>query len=344
MDILKPEILQIGKRMYRLNSYRNYSQIANQKHENDLKSYVEEDLYSEDEFEEREITFKNGQFEYSFHIPSLFYSHIIGTKGTTKKRIESQTNTRIIVPKLGTQGDITVLGKSRSNVNSACRKIDLVVLASRSKIPSTHFVNVPFNNTAIMESYKRFRNEVITHQNLTGLDPNFFIQPEKLHLTLTVLSLIDDNDRLMASQILNECEKTFIRQILKKNDGEIYLHLKGLEIMNDDPSSVEVLYGVVKSEGLQEIADGILDLFCKNNLTQRKTDNVKLHVTLINSKFSQKDDDNTQRRITFDAKDILQKYIDYDFGIQKLHEIHLSQRFSTGSDGFYEATSILKLY
>lgn len=42
------------------------------------------------------------------------------------------------------------------------------------------------------------------------------------------------------------------------------MKLRGLEIMNDDPSSVNVLYAKVESEALQKIADGIYKQFIKS--------------------------------------------------------------------------------
>lgn len=36
----------------------------------------------------------------------LFFPYVVGTKGTTKKRLESETRTTITVPKLGCTGDI----------------------------------------------------------------------------------------------------------------------------------------------------------------------------------------------------------------------------------------------
>lgn len=39
-------------------------------------------------------------------IPSAFFPFIIGAKGATKKRIESETNTKIIVPRINERGNI----------------------------------------------------------------------------------------------------------------------------------------------------------------------------------------------------------------------------------------------
>lgn len=71
-------------------------------------------------------------------------------------------------------------------------------------------------------------------------------------------------------------------------------------------------------------------------MVQRQYDRVKLHVTLMNTRYNQGD--------TFDARKILEKYSNYEFGTMQLKEIHLSQRFTRSADGFFEATAILKLH
>lgn len=80
-------------------------------------------------------------------------------------------------------------------------------------------------------------------------------------------------------------------------------------------------------------------------------DNVKLHVTLINSKYrsqstqSSEADDTTQlsrkTRETFDGSQILQKYADYDFGVVELKYLHLSQRHTLDLDGYYQPTFVM---
>lgn len=44
---------------------------------------------------------------------SHFFRFIIGTKGATLKRLGSETNTRILVPKLGQEGDV---GKNKKMI------------------------------------------------------------------------------------------------------------------------------------------------------------------------------------------------------------------------------------
>lgn len=74
---------------------------------------------------------------------------------------------------------------------------------------------------------------------------------------------------------------------------------------------------------------------------QRQYDRVKLHVTLINTAFVNGFETGKDR--TFDGRAVLDKYANYEFGSQNISEIHLSMRYTTSTDGFYEATYRLKL-
>ena len=48
----------------------------------------------------------NGEYSLSVSIPSVFFKYIIGKKGETKKRIETETKTRITIPRQGEAGNI----------------------------------------------------------------------------------------------------------------------------------------------------------------------------------------------------------------------------------------------
>lgn len=81
---------------------------------------------------------------------------------------------------------------------------------------------------------------------------------------------------------------------------------------------------------------------------KRKYDHVKLHVTIMNSRYRRNLSSDIEVNADvliqrpFDATDILKKYGNYYFGVQKLTEIHLSQRFTKACDGFFEATAAIK--
>jgi activating signal cointegrator complex subunit 1 len=152
---------------------------------------------------------------------------------------------------------------------------------------------------------------------------------------------MDNEDRSNAAQILTEVQEIIIKPIVEEF-GAIEMRVEGLEYMNDDPKAVDVIYGKIESEALQLLADDIVNYFVEKGLAQKQYDRVKMHVTLLNSLFRDKSSDDQQKRATFDADGLLKKYGSFYFGTMALKEIHLSQRYSTGSNGFYEATAVIK--
>lgn len=133
---------------------------------------------------------------------------------------------------------------------------------------------------------------------------------------------------------------------LFRNAPKLKLKLEGLEIMNDDPTDVDVLYGKVKVDipkfntTFQKMADQIVDTLSKKGLIRKQYENVKLHVTLMNSLFRKKMSGEAlreySRREPFDASYILEKYRNFHFGETNLDLVHLSIRFTTGKNGFYD--------
>lgn len=43
-----------------------------------------------------------------------------------------------------------------------------------------------------------------------GLQEEMFIYPDKLHITIVLLCLMDDIDRKLAVDLLNECQETIV--------------------------------------------------------------------------------------------------------------------------------------
>lgn len=76
-------------------------------------------------------------------------------------------------------------------------------------------------------------------------------------------------------------------------------------------------------------------------------DKVKLHVTLLNSKYrsESKSEESHGRKVRekFDGSEILNKFADYDFGVTEITEFHLSQRKTMGPDGYYQPTFVVSL-
>ena len=90
------------------------------------------------------------------------------------------------------------------------------------------------------------------------------------------------------------------------------MKLEGIDYMNDDPSQVNVLYGqcVDVSGRLQRLADSVVDHFEARGLLDREYERVKLHVTLMNTKFTASSSEggapSRPNRRYFNAKSILE--------------------------------------
>lgn len=226
------------------------------------------------------------------------------------------------------------------------------MLSARNKINFTHFISIPFTSTEVQDNFTKFKNDVLSDPEIFGIDESLFQKPQKLHLTIGTLSLLDNDDRSITAEMLQECKEFIIEPILQNQ--KLTAKMMGLDCMNDDPSAVDVLYAKVVSENVQEISNGIASYFSSHGFMQMKHDFVKLHVTVINSLFRSSDDavvneenqttrDTDQGRIKFDATKILKKFKDFYFGEITINEIHLSQRYSKASNGYYEATGVLKI-
>ncbi|XP_019868874.2 activating signal cointegrator 1 complex subunit 1 [Aethina tumida] len=273
---------------------------------------------------------KYGKFMTSFYVPGPLQSVIIGTGGKKLRMLEDRTNTKIKVPKTNETGDVKIIGNNERTVASARSQVALVVLTKREKLPVTHFISIPMTSPEIQKNFEKFRDEILNGPKTRGIVPSVFQSPANLHLTLTMLMLLDEKEIEEARQTLKICQQETIHKLFPRGQ-EHTIVVKGVEIMNDDPSDVHVLYGkIVQDEKLQQLADEIVSSFARKGFIKRQYDKVKLHVTLMNSVFN-------KNKETFDANDVLKKYENYYFGKTIFESVQLSIRFSFSSSGYYES-------
>ena len=126
--------------------------------------------------------------------------------------------------------------------------------------------------------------------------------------------------------------------------------VEGLEIMNDDPAEVDVIYAKVHNEALQKIADQIVDRFSEAGLMKKQYERVKLHMTLINTTFRKPNEDVLEdkravKKETVDARKILTEFSDHRFEEVEVQELHLSQRRAgrRTEANYYLPSTIVKL-
>ncbi|XP_013168252.1 PREDICTED: activating signal cointegrator 1 complex subunit 1 isoform X2 [Papilio xuthus] len=306
---------------------------------------------SYDDFEIIEID--SNRFATNLHVPKHYIGAIIGKKGVMRSRIERDTGTNIKIPRQGEAGDITIFGPSVTNVKAACRRINIIVMSSRMKQKPTHFISIPLNTPTIMKNFEKFKETVL--QEVKDLDESLFIGAHKLHITVGVMCLMDNEERLQATKLLSEAKDQIIMPLLQEK-LPLQIRLKGLSYMNDDPKNIHVLYANVEDEAgtdiIQRLADDLVNFFHKAGFMRNNEygrDRVKLHVTLLNSKYRSKsnsEETSTNGRKVkepFDGSQILNKFVDYDFGVTEITDVHLSQMKTMGDDGYYQPTFVVTL-
>eukprot|EP00054_Salpingoeca_dolichothecata_P005807 m.36247 g.36247 ORF g.36247 m.36247 type:complete len:428 (+) comp15959_c0_seq1:58-1341(+) len=223
-----------------------------------------------------------------------------------------------------------------------------------------------------IEAFKQEALELVAETSGdSSLTPEMFSSVASMHLTLGVLKVFSREQTDRAIALLRQCrtklvlpwlaeqqqlqlqqiQKTKQQQTTKGADDPgplllntpkspealppIAIRLQGIEYMNDDPSEVDVLYAKVECPGLQELVDNIVKTFVEADLLEPETKgegkHVKLHATLINSKRNR---DEEGKRISFDARAILDHFEDHEFGTCSFNAIHLS-KMKTAKSGFY---------
>ena len=239
---------------------------------------------------------------------------------------------------------ISICGEDRDQVIESKMKINHLIGLSRKKTPFTHLITVPFNCEPLRQEFTNFKDNVLTNfKNCKGIDESLFQNPFKLHLTIGVLVLLDQNEILSAKRVLKQSLDEIVRPIL--DDKPLKVTVEGLDIMKGQPNRAHVLYAQIRDESnkFQSIADQIVKQFVKSGLLQESYENkVKLHITFMNSLFRQRILSKTypnvsQKRIkreTFDAKAIIDSYNSYKFGEIVVQSIQLND-FSKTEDGFY---------
>ncbi|XP_029312006.1 activating signal cointegrator 1 complex subunit 1 [Cottoperca gobio] len=350
MDVLRPALININGRIYRRN---NIKEEHYEEEEEEDVSYMgppeSEDLPEDETCDTSLIEQSDKGYRCAIDVPSVLYKYIIGKKGETRRRLETDTKTSISIPKQGVEGQIVITGSLKTAVSSAVTRVEVLVDSFRKKQPFTHFLSFPLNDPKIQEGFLSFKDEVLKQCSQDhGVEGSIFQNPAKLHMTIGTLALLNDTEVRKANEHLQQCQN-FIRDITEGNP--LPLEVTGIEYMNDDPAMVDVLYAKVNvkdiSDKLQVVADRLVEHFVSAGLMVREWDRVKLHGTVMNTLF-RKDStvDETggpgrqtmSEREAFDARNILKKFGAYRFGEFKLNTVLLSQRYSTDCTGYYTSS------
>lgn len=76
----------------------------------------------------------------------------------------------------------------------------------------THFFSIPANTDDIIENYNKFKDNLLRNCEdfAPGLKEGMFSEAEKLHITVTMLLLLDDDDKQKAIDALHSFKKDII--------------------------------------------------------------------------------------------------------------------------------------
>ena len=315
-------------------------------------------MHSDDDFSElgQVEELPSGGVQVKIDVPMVFFKYIIGKAGSTKQRIEQDTKCKVWLPRRGEKGPVILQARTRQRLSQGKQRVDVITLASRAKEWPTHFVSIPLNVDPIMGEFAQLK-ETAMSQNWGTINEQLFQNPAKLHLTLGVLRLFSDEEEMAAAEAVKEA----VRQIQQETLGTdpCRIQVVGLEIMNDDESAVDILYARTKLQDGSDRLQLFVDTFMSElghripDFVEQRQDrqHVKLHVTIMNSKFKAKalvthDSPNPVardrafwRRESFDARAILKEYRDHDFGCTEFNKLHLSKHGEYGPDGYFKCIS-----
>uniref|UniRef100_A0A2R5L904 Putative activating signal cointegrator 1 complex subunit n=1 Tax=Ornithodoros turicata TaxID=34597 RepID=A0A2R5L904_9ACAR len=303
-------------------------------------------------------TRSTGYFCEHVPVPQQFLARICGAKHVRRNQIERETNTKIDVPGKDTDGDVVVSGPDKNGVDSACLRLRTIVSQLRQKEEFTHFVALPLNLPVLDYALREFEEIVLKTCSMRDIDRSLFQTPGKLHMTIGMLVLLGKKEVKQAENILHSCSD-LVTKVLE--DEPLRVRVQGLEYMNDDPSQVDVLYAKAVSYStkdghpnnrLQQFADEVAQRFLDAGLMlQPQSKQVKLHITLMNTKFREQRfaTENVSRtaprnpRQSFDASAILKRYRDHNFGKVTIPYVSILLPRTCDTKGFYVNVGQLSL-
>ncbi|XP_018330780.1 activating signal cointegrator 1 complex subunit 1-like isoform X2 [Agrilus planipennis] len=344
----KPLRMWIDGKIFELKNYKKLTIIET------LKNVLLKEDITEEHCSIFEITTEeNGHFSTTFRLPTMYYINLHQQIGSNIKLLEIETKTTILIPKHGQKGKIKISSPETEGIATARHFIHSVLGTIREKHPAMQFISIPLRNSEISENFENFKNEILNNGAIEGIHESIFQDVKKLHLTVVVFALMDEHEKLEAVKALDDYKDQVLDPMVAEM-GPLKIKLAGIDCMNNNLEKVNILYANAQvvdaneKKCLQKIANGISDHF--HSLVRQYQENVKLHVTLMNTKYRQESSNPSTpkkkgrwyfRKQTFDARQIMEKYKDYYFGICDFDSIHLSLISSKGDDGFYKPLSII---
>ncbi|VDN06159.1 unnamed protein product [Thelazia callipaeda] len=289
----------------------------------DLKTTDFTDDTDEDRLKQNEevaINYNNSTKKWSckITIPTILRRFVIGPKESIKRKIETETSCQINFPKKKKKSTAEIVSIVSEESIMRCRdRIQLIMYEARDKAAFTHFISIPMTHEIIKENFTKFIDMIKNDYELSDSCrvESIFQDPKKLHLTITMLSLIDSNEEKLVSSCLAAVIDSRVRKII--DHEPIEAEVSGLEIMNDDPSRAQVLYARISSEKLLHVGNILSEAMNDAGFIPEQ-ESVKLHLTLMNTRYMWEKE---KKKGRMDVTQLLEKYGDYKFGKVTISEV-----------------------
>ena len=236
---------------------------------------------------------KQESYNDSLRMPSALIGFLRGREGHKQKKLESKFRCNIHFPKKRSnkmETEIKIASTESANSVLNCRQeIEQLLVQARKQAMPTHFVSIPIFDPRLREQYQTLVKRIMEDEETPEECKNvkLFLPTAKLHLTICVLKLFTDEELDRAKRHLDELFRTDkIREILA-NNATIRLQFPALEHFADrSPDKVAVLFARAESERMQKLANVVDDALAETGLSERrKTENVVLHMTVMNTKY-----------------------------------------------------------
>ncbi|CAL2034944.1 unnamed protein product [Caenorhabditis brenneri] len=286
-------------------------------------------------------------------VPKCFIGKLIGTNRRTLNALENDTQCRIKTPRGGERFPCEISSiVSLECVQRCLDRIDIFIADARKSARVTHFVAFPCDQHEVKENFNTFKQLVIENERVdeSCKNPQLFTKSSHLHLTLAVVRIFDDMDLEKTINAFKTIEQE-IRVLI--GSSSLLAKLQGIDMMNDDPTQVSVIYANVSGVLIQNVANHISRRLIEFGIASSEKNSsdcfeeVKLHMTLMNARYSTQSDKSVKRKqtLTFDATTILEEHRDFYFGSIPLSEICLCPLGSSSSnpEEFYDKIARIKL-
>uniref|UniRef100_A0A6P7G360 Activating signal cointegrator 1 complex subunit 1-like isoform X2 n=1 Tax=Diabrotica virgifera virgifera TaxID=50390 RepID=A0A6P7G360_DIAVI len=287
----------------------------------------------------------------SFELPVFYYKKLHQHHFENLNEIKSKTKTDIVIPRNEKTDRLIISGADEGSIKQALNEIHCILGQIRNMAMALQFIAIRLTSDEIVTNFEKFKNELLAEDSFRGMHESIFQKPLRLHLTIDIFVLLNEREKKEAVQALEDYKESVLKPMIEKS-GPLKIHVAGIECMNNDYENVHILYAKAKivdetdEMTLQTLANGLSVHFYERGLLKKHQENIKLHMTLINTKYRTEPGSPRRRwvkRKSIDARKIMEKYKDYEFGQCDLTSIHIANISTLGKDGFYEVLGSVEL-